>query len=422
MIKLYTRNTRNKAKKIIMTTQLTAMALLLVFVVYGGGSSSDAAQLADRKLTQESTADGSTSAGQGLQYTFDFDLGTTGNVGSIAIDFCTTPLGSCTAPSGMDASSATLDTGTDTINAVDAGFSDGTNDANTLQVTRTPASGTAGHVVHLEFDGVDNPDFSSPFTSFYARITVYSDASYTSAVDTGTVAGAVTQSLQITGRVQERLEFCVAALGDGDATPTDCSNFPTDTDIDIGIIDDSSIAVSPVADDGFNGANDKYGVAMVDTNASNGVVVSYFPEEASTGTEQLRNFRVTGEDCNASEATVTDPCFQSADSAGTDMSATGERFGMHVACVDRTESENSTANLINNQAAYRADNSDVTCQDTEGSTTYAWDNSGTAATLASSTTVVNDEMLKIRFAARAAATTPTGSYTATATFIATATF
>ncbi|HSH31808.1 MAG TPA: hypothetical protein VK963_04055, partial [Candidatus Saccharimonadales bacterium] len=56
---------------------------------------------------------------------------------------------------------------------------------------------------------------------------------------------------------------------------------------------------------------------------------------------------------------------------------------------------------------------------------FAWDQSGTnnpATTLATSPTVLDYEMLVLRFAARAAATTPTGSYAVTSTYIATATF
>jgi hypothetical protein len=58
----------------------------------------------------------------------------------------------------------------------------------------------------------------------------------------------------------------------------------------------------------------------------------------------------------------------------------------------------------------------------EGETEFAWSNSSTATTLVSSTNVVDDEIVKLRYGARAAATTPTGSYTVTSTYIATPTF
>ncbi|MEM6997497.1 MAG: hypothetical protein AAF413_01155 [Patescibacteria group bacterium] len=380
-------------------------------------SSVDAAQITDRVLTL------STSEGDATGVTHDYGLtipGDASTMQSMEFLYCTTPLGTCTAPTGLDASSAAIGTPTGLT-----GWSVGTNTANLIQVTRTDATNVAADTpMTIDFTGVTNPTMTAPYTTFYVRVNTYTDTAYTTDRDNGTVAGALTQQLIINGRVQERLEFCVAAIDDGDtfASGEDCSNFPTNQTIDIGVIDDAGPAESPVDNDGFNGANDKLGAAMVDTNASGGVVISYFPEEDATGTEQLRNFRVLGSTCDATETVVTDQCFQSAATAGTDLSSAGERFGMQVTCVERTASENATANLLNNVAAYQADNSDATCEAGETSTTYAWDNTGTATTIASSTTVVNDEMLKLRFGARAAATTPTGNYTVTTTYIATATF
>lgn len=381
-------------------------------------SSAQAAQISDRVLTL------STSVGDATNVTNTFGLtipGAASTVQSMEFQYCTTPLGACVAPTGGDVSGATIGTPTGLT-----GWALGTNTANLIQVTRTDATNVASDTpMTIDFTGITNPTMTAPYTTFYVRVSAFTDTGYTTVRDTGTVAGALTQQLIINGRVQERLEFCVAAIDNGQtfASNEDCSNFPTNQTIDIGVIDDAGAAESPVANDGFNGANDKLGAAMVDTNAVGGVVISYFPEEDTTGTEQLRNFRVTGSTCNAVETTVTDQCFQSADAAGTDLTSAGERFGMHVTCVERTASENATANLLNNVAAYQGDNNDATCEDSgETSTTYAWDNTGTATTIASSSSVVNDEMLKLRFAARAAATTPTGNYSVTTTYIATATF
>lgn len=70
-----------------------------------------------------------------------------------------------------------------------------------------------------------------------------------------------------------------------------------------------------------------------------------------------------------------------------------------------------------------ADTATFDCQDdTATYTDYAWNPTSTAATLISSTTVVDDELVKFRYGATAAPTTPTGSYTVASTFIATPTF
>jgi hypothetical protein len=60
-------------------------------------------------------------------------------------------------------------------------------------------------------------------------------------------------------------------------------------------------------------------------------------------------------------------------------------------------------------------------------TSFAWEETAPAANvvatpIAFSTTVLDYELIVLRFAARAAATTPTGSYTVTSTYIATSTF
>ena len=53
---------------------------------------------------------------------------------------------------------------------------------------------------------------------------------------------------------------------------------------------------------------------------------------------------------------------------------------------------------------------------------YAWQDSGTAMAIIGSSSVIDDEMVKMRFGATANATTPTGTYTVASTFIATPTF
>jgi hypothetical protein len=65
------------------------------------------------------------------------------------------------------------------------------------------------------------------------------------------------------------------------------------------------------------------------------------------------------------------------------------------------------------------------CQDPSSGDTgvkFAWNNSASATTLATSAGVVDDEIVKVRFGATAQATTPTGAYTVTTNYIATPTF
>lgn len=401
-------------------------------------NNASAGTVANRSLTI-GTSEGDATT----RYGFSFDLATTGNVGSIEVTFCTTPLGSCTAPTGMDASSGAIDTATDDINGTDPVFSNGTQTANRLRITRTPSSFSSGNTVTIDFNNVDNPSLSGNTVSFYGRIVVFSDAAYTTAVDNGVVAAAVVRQLTVNGRVQERLDFCVAAIDDGGATDTTITalndttavcadtDFPSTTTVDIGVIDDTGVYVSPVDTTATNGANDDYGIALVKTNAANGVAVTFFAEDIGSvsggDTDHLKAFRVNGVDCQADQTTglgLNDQCFRSASAVGEAISAGSERFGLKIGCIDANDGTRSTTAALSADADYAdgATTSATDCENTVDNTNYAWNETTTAETLASSTGVVDDEIVKLQFAATSSSTTPTGSYTVVSTYIATPTF
>ena len=175
---------------------------------------------------------------------------------------------------------------------------------------------------------------------------------------------------------------------------------------------------------------------MVNTNAAGGVSLGYYAEDptsvSSGDTDQLKSFRVVPTDCNATASVTTDQCFVSASNAGSGSVITqgSELFGMYIPCVDQNDgSRSTTANLTTVNGAYNgSDNAISTVADcenetfTSGTATVAWNTGSSADTLISSSTVVDDEIVKLRFAATASSTTPTGSYTVTTTYIATPTF
>lgn len=411
--------------------------------------SAGAAQLTSRKVTISSSKASQTA----VQYDFTFSWGTATDVEGVIFQFCTTPLGTCTKPTGMDVSNdlVTLDSHTGfptnttafAEQATSLGDCNDTGSAATVTmycINRTEATSATGSGATVDLGAIINPSLSGSFTTVYVRVSLYDNNGFSNSggagntrVHEGTVAAGITQQLTVNGRVQERLEFCVAAIDDDDSLPANCSAMPTTTTIDIGTIDNSLVAVSPVEPTTTNGSNDDYGVAMLNTNASNGAVITYFPEQASSGSNQLRGFRVSGATCNASSATLTDQCFRPAATSGTDLSAAdGERFGLHIPCIDTTQG--TTTNLGSVPDAYNnADNSTASatnCESFDGTgggtpdtgDTFAWDDTGTAVTLASSSTVVDDEIVKLRFGSIASATTPTGAYTVVTEFIATPTF
>ena len=409
--------------------QIAAVGVLLAASMFQlfGMQSAGAAQLTARKVT---ISDSEISA-TGVNYTFNFTTATAAAIQGVRLQFCTTPLAEpCTVPTGLtvagsDATAATQ-TWTNAGDFSDNGSSDegacteATNSAQEICIERANASSESVGAKQFTINTVTNP---STQTSVYVRIATYSDTAFATAVDDGVVAAATARQLTVNGRVQERLVFCVSAHDDAAALPADCTAMGSNTTIDLGVIDNTAVKIAPQNEINNDGANDDYGLAQINTNASSGVVLSYFPEQAGTGTEQLRSFRVTGALCNVSAASTTDQCFVDGTGAAGEFDSGDEGFGLVVACVDNTEG--TTTNITTSVDAYDGDDDSIAvgadCEN-EGETEFAWSNSGTAATLVSSTNVVDDEIVKLRFGARAAPTTPTGSYTVTSTYIATPTF
>lgn len=173
-----------------------------------------AAQITQRSLELSSSSKGAT----GVSYVLTFTPAT--NASAFVVDFCdNTPLigEACNAPADFDVSSATVNTtngGNFTKSALTAAKN------NALVLT---GSLTAGTEASLQLDGVTNPSGAG---QLYARIVSYSGAdaatatsnakAYTStaigatAVDQGSVAASITDSVGVSGAVLESLSFCVS--------------------------------------------------------------------------------------------------------------------------------------------------------------------------------------------------------------------
>jgi len=425
----------------ILTQVAVLAAAALVPMLLTGNAS--AAPLTNRKVTITS----STISRTGVQYDFEFDFASTA-VQGIVFEFCTTPLGTCVLPTGMNVNrtlttldghtgfptNATAFTEFVTNNTGECTGTAGVAGDTQYCVSRTEAAAAVGTDATIDLGAITNP---SAVQTVYIRVRLYSDTAFATRIHEGTVAAAIVDQLTVNGRVQERLEFCVAGIDDADTLPVDltaCTAL-SDSNVDIGIIDESSIAISPVNVTATNGSDDDFGILMVNTNAQGGVVLAYYAEDPTSvlggDTHQLKSFRVVPTDCNASAATLNDQCFVSAvnTGAGSVLTTGTELFGMYIPCVVQNTGGSTTANLTTAASAYNgSDNTVTTVADCENEAfvsatgTVAWNVAGTADTLISSTTVVDDEIVKLRFAATASATTPPGSYTVVTTYIATGTF
>lgn len=176
-----------------------------------------AAQATDRSVELTN----SSYSAENVTYTVNFTASGQSAAGAFVVDFCAnSPLigQSCTAPSGLDATSAASQT---------SGFTDVTGSANKVVVA---GSIGASSPVSVAIDGITNPNSTLPL---YARIVSYDTkanaSNYTStnlgsgAVDQGAVAIAITETIGVSGTVLESLTFCVS----GDEIDADCTNTTT---------------------------------------------------------------------------------------------------------------------------------------------------------------------------------------------------
>jgi hypothetical protein len=187
-----------------------ALAVLVASTLLPGSVS--AAQITGRKLTLSTS---SPAAGATVTYAFDFTVPTTGTIiQSWAAQICTTASGACTMPTGfVNSSSISQPTGLGDA----SGWTGNTATAGSLRMSKSGNATTPSGAQTVVFNNVTNPTTANQ--TFYARITTYSDASWTTAIDTGTVAAATATQIQLTGVMDESLVFCVGTS----ITGQDCS-------------------------------------------------------------------------------------------------------------------------------------------------------------------------------------------------------
>jgi hypothetical protein len=310
---------------------------------------------------------------------------------------------------------------------------DGTAQTTTICLSRSSASSSEDttHSHKIVLTGIANP--STANTTFFIRMTTYTNATYTGGTitDTGTVASAVTQTLTVNAAVAEVLNFCVGSTTVDDDTTTvgaSCGSIGG-TSVNLGTLDTTAVNVSPVSSS-TNTGNDRNGVAMLRTNAANGSVISYDAIQQS-GTNHVGTLRVSGASCNATDTDLTDQCIRAQGSTQGTFTAGTERFGMTIAgtnCANATsiytcsygsgtEHLVPSSNYVGKTGAFCATNA---CN-TSGNG-FAWLDTGSSTQIASSTTVVADEALVLKFAATPSITTPFGSYAAQTDFIAVPTY
>jgi hypothetical protein len=422
--------------------QRTLAVLLSIVFMFGvsgllpllDGGDAAAATITNRNITM-STAVVSATA----NYTFNFTPAGTSQIQSIFFQACTTPVNSCTAPSGINLSGGTVSQsgfqGATSFTKDTSTSSPACNVTTNLCVKRTDTTAQTVTAHSITDTGATNPNGTSCSTAnctFFVRITTYSDNAFTTAVDSGAVAGSTTQTLTVNATIQESLIFCIGATTIDDSntsTPPACTGV-SGTSVSLGPLSSSNVSVTPVS--AANGGDANNGIAELSTNATNGATVVYNAIQQS-GTNHLGTLRVAGASCNSGTIN-TDQCVNAIGTTKSTLTAGTEAFGMTVAGINCKATTAYTCSYTGNTYNLRKD----TNYDGSGSATgyvsdtglvggttsgsYAWDESGSPATVASSSTVLDKEALILKFAASPTVVTPTGTYTAKADFVATPTY
>jgi hypothetical protein len=175
-------------------------------------------QLTSRSLIlQAGTTDGGSKPGGVVKHLFGFTIATTANIGSIQFLYCDTAGGTCTTPTGLHTTSATMGSETGATGFTLVNTTDGS-----PYITRTAASLTSATAVTEQLLSVTNPTTTNH--PFYVRITTFTSTNATTgATDIGTVAASTATQIVLTGTMPESLIFCAGGTITNTGGVPDCS-------------------------------------------------------------------------------------------------------------------------------------------------------------------------------------------------------
>lgn len=332
--------------------------------------------------TSRSVTIGSSAVSAVTTYAFSFKPGTTGNIGAIKFELCDSPLEATGCSNAGDSSGVSFVSNSASILSQSgiSGFTSGAGSppaptTNTFWITNgTPQSVTTSTVITLTFQNVRNPAVANK--EYYGRATTYSNSSGTTEVDFGAVAISTASQLAVSGTMPESLVFCVGITG------TDCTNM-SGTAVSLGVF-------SPVA---TNGATS---VMSASTNASFGYVITLVGTSMASGANtiapmgtQSLNSAGCSPGCSATPGISqfgTNVRANTAPTIGTDVSGSGTATGF------------SGYNNVNNFRYFAGD------------------------TVASVSGVTNSNLFTNSYIVNVSGSQAAGVYTATMTYICTATF
>lgn len=331
------------------------------------------------QVTSRSLQLGTSQAGVITTHKFNFTVPTSGNVGSIKFEYCDTAYAACVTPGGLVTTAATL--------AVQDPAENGFSMVNTANgapyITRTTDNIAATTAVTYTLGNITNP--TTPNAEYWVRITTYASTNTTGgSTDDGVVVLATAEQITVTGVMPESLVFCVGTTG------TDCGNIGGPTTVSLGTFSPTTTRVGQ-------------SLMSASTNAGFGYVIT-----------------VNGTTLSSGANTIAAMGTQSANSTGCAVScasATGtSQFGTNVRANNIVSAGgNFGADVTPTGAGYNG----------AGAGGYNTTNTFrffSGDTVASSSGVTRGQLYTNSYLVNVGGDQAAGSYSATLTYICTATF
>jgi hypothetical protein len=203
-------------------------------------------------------------------YGFSFEPGTSGNIGAIKLQICDSPIEAASCVNSGNSSGASFTSNGASIAGQSgiSGFTAGTGTppaptVNTFWLTNgTPQNISNSTNVTVTLQNVRNPTGNN--LQYYARITTYSDSAGTIPVDYGGVALSTSQQITVSGVMPESLIFCVGTSG------TDCTNM-TGSSVDLGTFSPTATNVGTSRMSASTNADSGYAITLVGTTLTSGL-------------------------------------------------------------------------------------------------------------------------------------------------------
>jgi hypothetical protein len=347
-------------RKNMKIVRAAVLALAIAVLPTLGATQASAAQITDRTVTI-----GSSAASTVTTYTFDFTVPSATVLQSASFVPCTTASGACTTPSGFTGASSTVAQPTNLGDASGWATTDST--ATELRLSKSGNSAAPTGAQTVVFSTVTNP--STTNSTFFVRMTTFSNANWTGAVDAGTVAASTSTQVVVSLAVDETLTFCTGTS----ITGTNCGTVAGST-VNLGL--GSTTATS-------TGTS----VMAASTNGSSGYTVTVSGDTLRSGATN----------------TIT------ALAAGTASSTGASQFGINLVA--------NTAPSVG--SAVTGSGTAAASPNYGGTNTFRYGTGEPIATVAGAT---NANAFTVSYIANISGLTPAGNYQTTLTYVATANF